>query len=160
VRELRQYLSSIYDAAQRSEASASSPTSSVSISFDQADQEELPTLELDGEPSPSSQRMDRPGPSSAAAGGSRSTAPPLGFGLFGARMNAASANTSLGGGLAGNVSDVGRPESPVDGQQEHASRAHLLNQAGSSTAPVADAPLPGTSSLSSRLIRFGRGYTG
>ena len=166
VRELRQYLSSIYDAAQRSEASASSPTSSVSISFDHADQEEAPALELDGDPSLAHQaRADQPG-FSPAIEGSRMRATPLGFGLFGGRTPAASANTSPGGGAGGfdgGASDGG-PVSPVVDDQERPSRVHHpLAQGPSSPAPPlppAAAEASGSTSLGSRLIRLGRNYTG
>lgn len=144
VRELRNYLASIFDNAHRSEAGASSPTSSsVSISFDQ-DQEDTSVrhTRISTVESPTT----APPPVAYIAGGGEEQPPAIRrrslvadrFGLFGGssgRNQAEPARTSTTGHF--------EPE-----LQQEGGRASGNNEGG------------GTPSLGSRLIRLGRGYTG
>lgn len=176
MRELRQYLASLFEAAEqkRSEAGASSPSSSsVSISFDH-DQEEppLPEQQHDGGQlaARSAQRAALPSPETARPTVSSPTTahprpPPLGFGLFGAR------NTP-----GGSASSPGR--SPPLERTDDARASHLRSTPDSAnqTTTTAAAAVPSATSsaelsspatgndeaspsFSSRLIRLGRGYT-
>lgn len=145
VRELRNYLASIFDNAHRSEAGASSPTSSsVSISFDQ-DQEDT-SVRHNSRISTVESPTTAPPPVAYMAGGGEEQPPATRrrslvadrFGLFGGssgRNQAEPASTS--------TTSHFEPE-----PQQEGGRASGNNEGG------------GTPSLGSRLIRLGRGYAG